>query len=202
MTYLKPWKAENGKTYRFSTLTHWAESYISGNCDDAKRDRILAFYDYMLGDGLTAMRFGEEGKDYTKNGDQITITRPKDETGNFVPIQSLHPQLVNLKNVFTWDGDFHVVDPSANQTAQAMEREYVDWLRANTETVETNFALTYMTYDNRDKTISDPSDEMIKVVMSDDAEQAYDTMIATLKANGYDDAIASFNAAAKEAGIE
>ena len=200
--YLKPWKAENGKTYRFSTLTHWAESYISGNCDDAKRDRILAFYDYMLGDGLTAMRYGEEGKDYTKNCDQITITRPKGDDGNFVSIQSLHPQLVNLKSVFTWDGDFHVVDPSANQAALKMEQEYIDWLRANTETVETNFALTYMTYDNRDKTISDPSDEMIKVVMNDNAQQAYDSMVATLKGNGYDDAIASFNAAAKQAGIE
>ena len=29
MAYLKPWKAENGKTYRFSTLTHWAETYIA-----------------------------------------------------------------------------------------------------------------------------------------------------------------------------
>ena len=202
VAYLKPWKAENGKTYRFSTLTHWAETYISGNCDDAKRDRILAFYDYMLGDGLTAMRYGEEGVDYKMDGDNIVITREKDADGNFVSVHELHPQLTNLKTVFTWDGDFALVDPSGNQTALGMERDYADWLRANTDIVETNFQLTYMTYENQDKTISDPSDEMIKVVMSDDAEGAYESMIATLKANGYDDAIQSFNDAAKAMGIE
>ena len=171
MAYLKPWPAENGKTYRFSTLTHWAETYISGNCDDAKRDRILAFYDYMLGDGLTAMRYGEEGVDYKMDGDTVVITREKEADGNFVNIHDLHPQLTNLKSV-------------------------------NTDIVETNFQLTYMTYENQDKTISDPSDEMIKVVMSDDAEGAYESMIATLKANGYDDAVQSFNDAAEAMGIE
>ena len=83
-----------------------------------------------------------------------------------------------------------------------MEREYAEWLRANTDIVETNFQLTYMDYENRDKTISDPSDEMIKVVMSDDAESAYASMISTLKANGYDDAVQSFNDAAEAMGIE
>ena len=202
MVYLKPWPAENGKTYRFSTLTHWAETYISGNCDDAKRDRILAFYDYMLGDGLTAMRYGEEGVDYKMDGDAVVITREKDADGNFVNIHDLHPQLVNLKSVFTWDGDFALEDPAGNQTALGMEREYAEWLRANTDIVETNFQLTYMDYENRDKTISDPSDEMIKVVMSDDAESAYASMISTLKANGYDDAVQSFNDAAEAMGIE
>lgn len=202
VAYLKPWPAENGKTYRFSTLTHWAETYISGNCDDAKRDRILAFYDYMLGDGLTAMRYGEEGVDYKMDGDTVVITREKDADGNFVNIHDLHPQLVNLKSVFTWDGDFALEDPSGNQTALGMEREYAEWLRANTDIVETNFQLTYMDYENRDKTISDPSDEMIKVVMSDDAESAYASMISTLKANGYDDAVQSFNDAAEAMGIE
>ena len=202
VAYLKPWPAENGKTYRFSTLTHWAETYISGNCDDAKRDRILAFYDYMLGDGLTAMRYGEEGVDYKMDGDTVVITREKDADGNFVNIHDLHPQLVNLKSVFTWDGDFALEDPSGNQTALGMEREYAEWLRTNTDIVETNFQLTYMDYENRDKTISDPSDEMIKVVMSDDAESAYASMISTLKANGYDDAVQSFNDAAEAMGIE
>ena len=156
----------------------------------------------MLGDGLTAMRYGEEGVDYKMDGDTVVITREKDADGNFVNIHDLHPQLTNLKSVFTWDGDFALVDPSGNQTALGMERDYADWLRSNTDIVETNFQLTYMTYENQDKTISDPSDEMIKVVMSDDAEGAYESMIATLKANGYDDAIQSFNDAAKAMGIE
>ena len=199
---IQPWAGPNGNAYRYATLSHWAETYIGGDVTDEEMHTILAFYDYMLGEGLTACRFGEEGVDYKMNGDEVEITIATKEDGTPYKVSELHKPLTTLKSVFTWDGDFALVNPAVDPAVRKFQLDYAAWLRENTEPVETNFQLTYMIYENKDKTVADPTDDMLKVVMSDDFETAYAAMIADMKALGYDIAIASFNEAAKAAGIE
>ena len=202
VAYIHPWPAADGNTYRMTSMSHWSESYFNGDMPEDKYQRVLEFYDYLLSDeGLTLMRFGVEGEDYTRDGDTITVTRPVNpETNDFVPLVDLHPEINNLKNVVTWDGDFMLVNPATNAESLKVLNEEADWYRENTVPCDTDFGLTFLEYENKDRTLSDPTDELIKVVMSDNAEQAYEDMVTSLRANGYDAAIASFNEAAKAIG--
>lgn len=199
---ITPWEGSNGNAYHYSSLSHWAETYIGGDVTDEEMATILAFYDYMLGEGLQACRFGEEGVDYKMNGDEIEITIATKEDGTPYTVGELHAPLRNLMTVFTWDGDFSLVNPAVDPAIREFQNNYVNELRENTIGVETNFQLTFMQYDNKDKTVADPTDDMLKVVMSDDVEAAYAAMVADMDALGYDKAIESFNEAAKAAGIE
>ena len=79
---LLPWKAPDGNNYRFEGDPIWSESYFPTSVDDKKMDRILMLYDYMLSpEGMELYHYGIEGVDYKKEGDNITVTRPKDANG-------------------------------------------------------------------------------------------------------------------------
>ncbi len=200
--YLYPWPAENGKTYRYSNLSHWSESYFSGKMSDDKYKRVLEFFDYMLSEeGLNTMRFGELNKDYKINGDQIEITRPIKEDGTMASLHDIHPRLANMLPVFTWNGDMDLINPNSSPEALKSINEAFNFYKNNTVPVESNFRAMYIDYEGKDKTIADPTDNMLKVIMSKDAAKEYENMYNELS-KAYEKAIPGFNKACKDLGIE
>lgn len=55
----------------------WSESYINANVDDAKLDRILQLYDYLLSDeGMFLSLYGPEGELYDMVDDKVVFKNP------------------------------------------------------------------------------------------------------------------------------
>lgn len=89
----------DGKTYYWEWDYAWSESYISGNVDDAKLDRILQIYDYLLSDeGVMMSRYGFEGDTYNiADGKYIETgdTSKYPSIGAFSSLVAWTPELPN-----------------------------------------------------------------------------------------------------------
>jgi putative aldouronate transport system substrate-binding protein len=104
---------EEGNYTAEGRLNNWSVLYFSPNMSDKKFDRLLKILDYKATDeAQNILRLGFEGKDYTRSGDTITITRPLDTNGNPESIFSLYPYTRPWYHPpITYD-DFAGVNPS------------------------------------------------------------------------------------------
>ncbi|GIP33478.1 extracellular solute-binding protein [Paenibacillus sp. J2TS4] len=139
------WANPEGKRHRHQAITFWSESYFSSKVDDKKMERILHIYDYLLSDEFIIDRFyGIEGKDYTKEGDTYTITREKNENGEFVSIGSLYPSFNMLGGLAAWYqwtefSGSEAVDIAYGAKLVEMSRKELNHRIENYEPVPTNF---------------------------------------------------------------
>ena len=172
--------------------------------DDKKMERILSLFDYLLSDeGLTMLRYGMEGKDYKREGDKIVVTRMKDDKGNFLPLKDpkLYPSTEPLMWLVTWDQSFMFTDTSYDPSILKMSSDIKDWAQNMAKPVETNFKIDFLDYPSRGKITLTTPDEVIKIMMSKDAEKAYNDVIKGLYDNGMQQVLDDVNAAAAKAGI-
>lgn len=139
------WVSPDGKRYRYQAITFWSESYFSSQVDDKKMERILHIYDYLLSDEFMTDRFyGMEGKDYTKQGDNYSITRDKNEEGEFVSIGSLYPSFNMFGSLAAWYQwmeftESEAVDIAYGAELARMSREELKHRIENYKPVPTNF---------------------------------------------------------------
>lgn len=201
---LFPWKALDGNTYRHESDSVWSESYFRADIDDAKMDRILMLYDFMLSDeGLMLYHYGIEGIDYKMNGDQIEITREKDEKGLYKRIASVYPICDQFWFLATWDAEFvSMEDITIEPGVRTMVQDYLDQNLKRAIAVPTNYSLDYLPIASRDKMVADYGEDVTKAIVSKDVEKTWNEIIANYMKNGYDKIIQEMNEAAAKAGIE
>jgi putative aldouronate transport system substrate-binding protein len=97
-------------------LNFWSCLYFNPALSDAKFARLLSLLDYVgSAEGQDLVRMGIEGKDYTRNGNSITITLPKDVNGNFEPIYKVYPGAGVYSHITICSDDYAVRDPSIPQ---------------------------------------------------------------------------------------
>lgn len=206
VTYLKPWAAPDGKTYRYESMTPWSETYFPAKLDDKKLERALTLFDWMISEeGQTYLHYGFEGTDYKMNGDKIEITRPKNEDGSFVLLYDLYPIVRTFTTMVNWDQDFQFLnDPSKDPDQKALEQEIMDYYQAADKvgiSKNTDYRFKFFDIPSKNKDTMLVADEAMKAVMSDDAEKTWNEIIQSYLANGYDRIIQEYNDAAKTAGI-
>ncbi|MDR1505980.1 MAG: hypothetical protein LBI67_02655 [Treponema sp.] len=100
----------------YEELNFFAGIVFNPKMDDAKFDRLLKFLDFVVSDeGQNLARMGIEGKDYTRNGDAITITRAKGDGGNFEEIYNIYPFTGNLSHLLICADNFSSQSPAIPQ---------------------------------------------------------------------------------------
>ena len=198
---MHPFKADDGNYYRQILSTPWSESYINGSVNEKKVDRILRLYDYGFSEeGFNLLRYGIEGIDYKKEGQQFIITREKDKTGNYVNLFEKYP-ITGIASLFSWAQDFAYKNTSISPDILKMANDTLRWEIDQAKPTPTNLSLGFLKYPAKEKEVFNLGDELTKAIFSNDAEKEWRQMIKDYRLNGYDQAISELNAAAKQAGL-
>lgn len=121
--------------YRFQEMAYWSETFIGGQVDDAKAERIMQIMDYLYSDeGMIFTSYGVEGTDfyYDENGN-IVITMPLNENGTVMTTSEKYPSSGWLSSLAAWNGDLlQYVNPSIPLEIREMctaeyERRIANW---------------------------------------------------------------------------
>ncbi|GIO34085.1 MULTISPECIES: extracellular solute-binding protein [Paenibacillus] len=170
---LRLWPAEDGNRYYYVASTYWTESYFSAKVDDRKMDRILRLYDYLLSpEGKMLMKYGIEGKDYENRDGQIVITRPREETGEYVSLQKLYPSTEIFGNLASWGLEqSYRLDPiNKDNYGEKNIRaclEEMRWLLNNARATPFMYSIISLSTDNKDKLSAaiHPMEDLTKAVL-------------------------------------
>lgn len=167
------WPAEDGNRYYYVASTYWTESYFSAKVDDRKMDRILKLYDYLLSpEGKMLMKYGIEGKDYVNRDGEIVITRPREESGEFVSLQKLYPSTEIFRNLASWGLEqSYRLDPinkdNYGEKNIRTSLEEMRWLLNHARATPFMYSIISLSTDNKDKLSAaiHPMDDLTKAVL-------------------------------------
>ncbi len=163
LAVIKPWAAEDGNRYSFSSSLHWSEIYFSSGVSDEKMNKILELFDYLLSGEAKALFYPEEDDQWMKKNPSIEV----------------------LSTLVSWNQqEFFEKAPYAVKIYGEENLDYatqlMNWYRNYTTPVH---------YDNRITFLSTPSklllptyqeikDDMIQTIMGKkDAEQAWEEVL-------------------------
>lgn len=172
----------NGKINSVEMSNLQSISYFNPNMDDQKFERILAILDHVATPEIqNLINMGFEGKDYTKDGEEITITRPLNDNGEFLAMGDVYPSY-NLWSllVIAWD-DFTARDPSIN--SDLIEKNSNLWIERteNGNMLRTDYDLQFYSSKPYDKLITITSnlhnDLTNLVVKSADIESGFNEYV-------------------------
>ncbi|MBM7566209.1 extracellular solute-binding protein [Paenibacillus sacheonensis] len=183
------WPAADGTVYRHTTQSFWSETMFNAEVDDAKFDRILSIYDWLLSPEAKEMfDYGIEGTDYTKDASgAITITRPK-EGDAFVDLKKEYPSMDIVSQLAAWRNASSLEDSPANRSAlgdavvEFIQNE-LKWQMDNAKPIPTAFDIFSMSTPAKDKLSTINFDEdFTRIVlgkddpvdMLHDAQKGYD----------------------------
>ena len=202
ITEMLPWKAADGNYYRTISASPWSETYFNYKDSDEKMDRVLRLLDWGWGvgtEGFNYMRYGIEGKDYTKSGDTITPIKKLDASGKDISGQD--EPIRGLGSFWTWAQTWQYSNPASDPAMLKIANDTLSWEMKNCKATPTNLTLGFIDYDGKDKANFAFKDELTKALLSKDAVAEWKSMIKTQMSSGYTQAIAGINAKAKELGI-
>jgi putative aldouronate transport system substrate-binding protein len=184
----------------YESLNFFSALFFNPDMDDAKMTRLLKILDYVASpEGQSYIRMGFEGKDYTKNGDTITITREKDASGNFVEMYDKYPGSGLYSHMTICADNYEVTNPAipmgyhnAVRTMYATRQK----LGVDTGTLKDyNWELYFFEGPNYLKFNSDAGSELIRVSMENgDLKTNYDRWLREMRPM-VDPVLAELNAA-------
>lgn len=111
-----------------NVINYWAGLLFRPDLDDEVLECILSILDYSCTEeGQRLIHLGIEGKDFTLDGDEITVTREKDANGEFVSIADLYPSYNFFFTKAVLPDDWSAHDPSLPKAVleQAMNMFHV-----------------------------------------------------------------------------
>ncbi len=192
----------DGQMYRFSTTTFWSESYINSGVSDAKFDRILRLYDFMLSnEGTYLMRLGIEGTDYQLNGDEIVITRPTDQrSGSFVPLFEIYPFTAGFPYLAAWGGEWPLQDPSFDPRIREMSNRHLDFVITEAQRPAMSFDVQYMSTPLKDQFFIDGGDVVRIVLSEEDPDELWSQIMEGYRRDGLEAMLDEVNAEAARRG--
>ncbi|MBO7744881.1 hypothetical protein I8J29_11795 [Paenibacillus sp. MWE-103] len=183
------WPSADGTIYRHTTQSFWSETMINADVDDAKFDRILSIYDWLLSpEAKETFDYGIEGKDYTKDASgTITITRPK-EGDAYVALNKEYPSYDIISQLAAWRNASTLEDSPANRAALGdgvvdFIQNELKWQMDNAKPIPTAFDIFSMSTPAKDKLSTINFDEDFTrivlgkddpVKMLHDAQKGYD----------------------------
>jgi putative aldouronate transport system substrate-binding protein len=113
----------DGYYTQVENLNYWSCMYFNPEMDDAKFLRLLDILEYIASDeGQDLVRLGIEGKDYTRNGDTVVITQPKDEKGEFVGLYNIYSSAGLYSHVTICADDFAQNNPAYGERQREVAR--------------------------------------------------------------------------------
>ncbi|RED63252.1 extracellular solute-binding protein [Cohnella lupini] len=196
------WPAADGTVYRHTTISWWSETMINAEVDDKKLDRILRVYDWLLSPaGKEMFDYGIEGKDYTKDGDKITVTREKDENGNFVDLKKKYPSMDVISQLAQWRNASSIEDSESNRAALGDDvvqfiQDELKWQMDNAKPIPTEFGIYTMSTPGNDKIQSiDFDDDFTRLILGkEDPVKQWKDIVKGYDSKGLQEAITEVNA--------
>lgn len=186
--------AEDGNTYYWAWDYAWSESMFSANVDDAKMERILMIYDYLLSDeGVMKCKYGNEGVTYeivdgnlqfVNNQAPLTVYPSVDVLGNLVAWQPVLPNGYSAPNSYP---DWY----------NAAIEVYVDEARQLTLPATEPACITEFLAMGTDFGVNLADDALVIMTGTRPVEEMWAEIIADYKLDGLEDIIAQVNAAVK-----
>ncbi len=204
------WENIDGTMYSFSETTYWSESYINGDIDDAKMERILMIYDYLKSPEFMEIRtYGIEGVDYSKDGDDYTILLEKDEDGLYPSMTDKYPSMVVFSTLVAWDQQLSLIENEVNKIKYgeeilAMCTDFGDYCEENVTPTPINYDVKLMSTPAKTQLSAVRyMDDIIRIMLSEgDAAAEWEETRESYKQYGLEAAITEVNEKAATMGIE
>ena len=186
----------NGETYYCAFGFAWSEMMFSAKVDDAKMERILMIYDYLLSEeGMLLAKYGIEGESYTLQDGVIEVM-------DGVTLEEKYPSTTLFKNMVSWipilpdeyvvPSDYvewyeEEVRPDLIAQAEAcVLPEYVLECEEAATALEANFSYNAL------------DDLTLIMTGTEPVEDMWDEIIENYKKDGLEEYIETINAAVKE----
>lgn len=211
VTYLNIFPAGDGQCYSNSSSPFWSESLFSSNVDDAKMERILYLFEYLMSkEGSFLIRYGLENEDYEIVDDtyRCLLDTQNRQLNNILlekyPSYSLFMSLASWGGV---DSDFKISESNSiryGASNVAMANEALNWNIENTTIVERPYNFLNM-YKEQSEIFSTDSliDELTKVIIGeDDPIEMWNQVLQNWYNNGLNDYIDLLNKQAEELKLE
>ena len=207
--WMNPLKLDAASEPRWVKNVENAGTLFNADCDDAKMDRILEFYDWTLSpEGRDFAAYGFIDKDYiVKDGKQVSLLPMKDnEYGKQKSLWEVYPS-INLFNLVRWDADKETPEynPIYPADIKAMTKAFQEETFGPYVT-DVNIFVNNISTPAKDTFIvglADIETEIGKLISSGNVEadyEAYKTKL--LDINGLQDVIDEVNAAVIEQGLD
>ena len=158
-------------------------SFMNPNMSHDKFMRILALKDHVATEEIqNLIHMGEEGTHFERDGDEIILTRPLTDAGDFVPMADLYPSY-NLWGmlIIAWDC-FTSRDPSTNPILLQRNRQL--WIERTEygNMVMNDFDLLFYSSPAFDRlnallSLANLGSEFTNIVLSDDVESSLDDFL-------------------------
>lgn len=198
---LKPMKGPDGNRYHPVFKTYWSESYFNAKIDDAKLDRILRLYDYVLSEeGNSLLTYGIEGEDYKVEGDKKVPLHDTPLHEKYTVSKGLLMNLVTYNTSEAYSMDSPTI---ANKEIRKEAIDYIDWSIKKAKVADYDIRLTYMSTPTKDKFSVLDHDDLLKVMLSKEpVDKVWNDILNVYIGKGLDQMIEEVNAKAKESGIK
>ena len=201
-----PWFANptTGEVRYPSITPSWSETYLSSSVDDAKAERCMALMDFLLSDeGYELVGLGIEGETYTKdaNGNYQIIELTKSD-GTPMALKEKYPA-TQLQTLANWTPFRSASSPAYSDGLKKLRNEYMADMESRgatfTNRPDTNGLILE---DSADYDTAGADFEKIcnDLMLSDDVDAAWQAMVDSYMAQGYDKVIEEMNKLYKESG--
>ena len=201
-----PWFANptTGEVRYPSINSSWSETYLSSSVDDAKAERCMALMDFLLSDeGYELVGLGIEGETYTKDADgNYQVIELTKSDGTPLALKEKYPA-TQLQTLANWTPFRSASSPAYSEGLKKLRNEYMADMEAKgatfTNRPDTNGLLLQ---DSADYDTAGADFEKIcnDLMLSDDVDAAWQAMVDSYMAQGYDKVIAEMNELYKESG--
>ena len=201
-----PWfkNPETGETRYPSENFAWSETYLSSNVDDAKAERCMALMDFLLSDeGYEYVGLGIEGESYTKNADgSYSLIEMTKSDGSPMSLKEKYPATI-LQTLSNWTGFRSASSPMYSEGLKKLRADYMEEMEArgaaptdrpNTDGLILEESADYNTVGSDFEKICND------LMLSDDVDAAWQEMVDSYMAQGYDKVIAEMNELYKASG--
>lgn len=200
--YLLPIPNKYDGNYYYTNMTnYWSEMYISYKVDDAKMEKILQLVDFCASEEyMDIIRFGLEGVDYKREGDEIVFLT---EDGQRPNLLQKYPFLNGFSFLSVWNEGQMFFDYATNYPYSAeIINEYFDWVSVNGKPKVVSYDYTMIQTPLRDMYVDQAQELLYQFMFSGsqgDPEAEWQELQDRLAANGLYEMVEEVGQAAREA---
>ncbi|MDO5422929.1 MAG: extracellular solute-binding protein [Eubacteriales bacterium] len=195
--------APDGNCYSNSSSLFWSESFLSSSVDDAKMERILCLYEYLLSEeGILLTKYGIEGVDYEvgEDGNLVSLLDTSQASHNRLVIEK-YPSISLFANLASVSGgweDFEETPMNVQRYGEhcvALASKDLLWNQENTIQVERPYDFQLFPKENSALfSTGDAFGNFVKCIIgSDDPLEMWASVMEEYRAQGLDDYIARQN---------
>ena len=191
--------APDGIRYSNSSSSFWSESYISSNVDDAKMERILALFEFLLSDeGQDFCHYGLEGIDYEKeeNGNYTCLLDTNGESLT-TTLARKYPSSILFAGIASWGGswkDFEVNEMTTlryGEFSTALASKSANYSKDNTTQITRPYAfMSYPKEPTEEFSTSNAFEQFVNCIIGDeDPVEMWEEVLTRMQNDGLDEYI-------------